>query len=103
MGRKPLHNRAIKFIVIMVDLGYQCAYIRSYGNVVGILEERSFRRHWPRRPSGANIWKSLLHTNRSVRSLHDEYEIEVAIANLADFPNVGPTTEKHANVFEVSK
>jgi hypothetical protein len=87
----------------MVDLGYQCAYMRSYRKVVGILEERPFRRHWPRRAGGANIRQSLLHANRSVRSLHDEYEVEIPIADLADLPKFGPTTEKRTNVFEASK
>ena len=86
----------------MVNPGYGRADMGGYGNVVGILEECPFRRHRPRRPSGANIWQSLLDADRSVRSLHDKYEIEISIAHFADLPIFRPAAEQRANVFEIS-
>ena len=83
----------------MVDLGYQRADMRGYGAVVGILEERPFRRHRPRRSGGANIGQSLLDADRPVRSLHDEHEIEIAIAHFANLPIFRPAAEQCANVF----
>src|ERR1039458_4803029 len=86
----------------MVDLGDQPAYMRSYGNVVRILEECPFRRHRPRWPSGANIWQSLLDADRSVRSVHDKYEIEITIAHFAHLPIFRPVAEERASVIDVS-
>ena len=85
----------------MVDLGYQRAYMRSDGGVIGILEECPFGRHRPRRSSDANIWESLLDANGPRRSFHDKYQIEISIADLAHLPIFCPVAEKRANVSEL--
>src|ERR1700722_1509915 len=85
----------------MVDLGYERAHKWGYGNVIGILEKCSLRRHRPGGPGGANIGESLLDTDRPIPSFHDKYEIEISIAHLADLPIFHPVAEKRANVVEV--
>ena len=84
----------------MVDLGYQRAYMRCDGSVVGILEERPFRRHRPGRPGGANIRESLFDADRPLRALDDENKIEIPIAHFAHLPMIRPSAEHRPNGFE---
>ena len=100
MGREPLHDHAIEFSVVVVDLGYQRAYMGRDGGVVAALEEGPLRRHRPRRPGGANVRQRLLDADRALRSLaHDKDEIEIAVAHFADLPILWPTAEPCADVF----
>ena len=83
-----------------MDLRNQPADMGGDGTVVGVFEECPFERHRPRRSCRANIRQRLLHADRSVRSLHDEHEIEIAVADFPHSPIFGFGSEQRANVAE---
>ena len=96
--RQALHHRAIKLGIVVVDPGNQRADVGSDSRIVGSFEERALERHRPGRACDAHIGQRLLDTDRAVRPLHDEDEIEIAIPDFMNSPTLRPAAQQVANL-----
>src|ERR1700730_8981056 len=68
-----------------------------------MLEIGPFERNRPGRPGGANIGKGLLDADRPLRAVHDEDQIEIAVAHFTDPPIVRPGPKKRAPLVEAGE